>query len=116
VRIPTFKPDVKNLDNLRQQLITLQDNINRALEQIAYTHTFELTLRPEDLPRRLANPLPKPCWGLKSVYCRNLTDDTASPMTSPFVDWFPEAGGIKIRSISDLVAGNLYQIRLIAYA
>ncbi len=115
MRIPTFKPDVENLDNLRQQLITMQDNINKALEGVE-TQVFALRLRPADLPMRLAHKLPRPCWGLKPVYVRNLTDDTASPMTQPFVDWIPEAGGIKIRNISDLASGNLYEIRLIAYA
>lgn len=118
MRIPVIKPDVKNLETLRQQLVNLQDNINRALGQLDfdYTQVIELKLRPEQLPILVKNKMPRPCWGLKMVYCRNLTDDTASPTTGPFPDWIPESGGIKIRNISDLANGNLYEIRLIAYA
>ncbi len=118
MKIPVIKPDVKNPDTLRQQLVTIQDNINDALSRIGYDYSEVLDIKfyPEEMPKRIAHHLPRPCWGLKPVYFRNLTSDSTTPLDGIFVDWIPESGGIKIRSITGLSAMNLYQIRFIAYA
>ena len=118
MRINVFKPDVQNLDALRQQLVTLQDNINRALASIGYDYSQRLTFtfRPEELPKLVQHNMPRPAWGLKLVYLRNLTDDTVYPTDGLYLDWIPESGGIKIRGINGLTSGNLYEIRLLSYA
>lgn len=118
MRIEVLKPNVENLQTLRQQLITLQDNINKALASLPFQHAarLSLTFRPEDFPKQLSHKMPRPAWGLKVVYLRNLSDDTAYPTDGIFVDWIPEAGGVKIRGINGLLSGNLYEIELVAYA
>ncbi len=118
MRVPTFKPNVEDLNQLRQQLITFQDQLNRALAGVGFEYAQRLTFtfRPEELPKLVQHNMPKPAYGLHTVYLRNLTTDTATPLYGEFLDWIPESGAIKIRGISGLTAANLYEIRLMAYA
>ena len=118
MRIEVIKPDVNNLDVLRRQLITIQDNINKALSQLPFNYAERLSFsfRPEEFPKRLSHSMPRPAWGLKPVYLRNLSDDSAYPTDGMYLDWIPESGGIKIRGINGLLAGNFYEIELVAYA
>lgn len=118
MRIPTFKPNVEDLNQLRQQLISYQDALNRLLGGIGfeYSQRLNLTCRPEEFPKLVQHNMPRPATGLIPVYTRNLTDDTDYPAGGCFVDWIPEGGAIKIRSINGLTSGDLYEIRLMAYA
>lgn len=118
MKIPVIKFVVDNLEVLRQQLIQLQDSINRVLAGQAFDNVskIEFRARNTDFPKYIKNPAPRPCWGLRMVYLRNLTDDTDEPTNDVFVDWLPEAGSIKIRAVNGLTAGDLYEMRFIAYA
>jgi len=117
LRVPTFKPST-DLEQLRQQLITFQDQLNRALVGLGFEYCQRLTFtfRPEEMPKLVQHNMPRPAFGLHPVYLRNLTTDTTTPTDGIFVDWIPEAGAIKIRDINGLTAANLYEIRLLAYA
>ena len=117
MRVPTFKPST-DLEQLRQQLITFQDQLNRALAGLGFEYAQRLTFtfRPEELPKLIQHNMPKPAAGLIPAYLRNLTSASTVPTDGIFVDWIPESGAIKIRGISGLTAANLYEIRLMAYA
>jgi hypothetical protein len=118
VKIPVIKPDVLHLEALRQQLVNLQDNINKALGFLGfgYSQRLDVTCRTAELPILLTHKLPMPAWGLELVYLRNLTDDTNYPTDGAFVNWIPESGGVKIRGITGLTAGDLYEMRFLVYA
>lgn len=116
MKIEVIKPDMKHPDALRNQLITLQDNINDALGRLPFVAVERLSFqfRSAELPKLIAHHLPRPPWGLQPVSLRNRTDDTSYP-SGWFLDWIPESGGIKIRAINGLTAGSLYEIELLAY-
>lgn len=118
MKVSVFKPDVKELDNLRQQLVSFQDELNRTLSKAGYGQAtrINITFRTAELPKIIPHGLTSPPWGLVPVYLRNLTDDTTYPSSGFYVDWIPDSGGITLRHINGLVSGNLYELRMIAYA
>ncbi|MBK7864319.1 MAG: hypothetical protein IPJ65_38115 [Archangiaceae bacterium] len=104
---------------LMRALVRLQDAINVALGRIPYQYGETLNLQgysTEFTNVVVSHHMPRPAFGLHLVYLRNLTADSTIPSSAPFVDWIPDAGGIRIRSISGLTAANLYEMRFIAYA
>lgn len=117
MRVPTFKPATE-MAELKQQLISFQDQLNRVLAGIGFDYSARLTFvfRPEELPKLVQHNMPRPAWGLVPVYLRNLTSDTVIPTDGIYVDWLPESGAIKIRGINGLTAANLYEFRLLTYA
>lgn len=118
MRINAVPMDTQNPATLRTQLLQLQERINDALQRIGYefSQSLKLVTYPESLPTLISHQLPQPVWGLKLVYLRNLTDDTAVPVNGVFVDWIPEYGGVKIRGVNGLTPTHLYEMRFLAYA
>lgn len=118
MKIAPVPMDTHNPDTLRTQLTQLQDRINNALRHVGYEFSQQLKIKsyPESFPVLVAHQLPQPVWGLKLVYLRNLTDDTAVPTNDVFVDWIPEYGAVKIRGVNGLTPTHLYELRFLAYA
>lgn len=103
---------------LQKAFLRLQDGINKLLARLPfeYAERIDHKFTTVNLPIVLTHHMPRPAWGLHHVYLRNLTTDTTVPAQAVHIDWIPDGGGVKIRSISGLTAGQLYEIRLIAYA
>ena len=120
MRITVQKPLVNDPRQLEKQLVSIQDDINRALDKIGFSAIEKILLtsvKEESFPLYITNKQNGSPWGLHMVYIKNLTDPDASPMVGVHTDWIAETGKIKIRSVSGLVAGNVYEMRfLLLYA
>lgn len=102
---------------LQKAFLRLQDALNRVLARLPFEYAERIDHRfyPENVPIVLTHHMPRPAWGLHHVYLRNLTTDATVPSSAVHIDWIPEAGGVKIRSISGLTAANFYEMRFIVY-
>ncbi len=102
---------------LQKAFLRLQTAVNKALAHLPFEYGERIDFRfyTTTLPIVLQHSMPKPAWGLQHVYLRNLTTDATVPAQAVHIDWIPDAGGVRIRSISGLTAGQLYEMRLIVY-
>lgn len=82
----------------------------------SFTEQRELAMQlyPANLPYRVPARLGSQPRHLVLTYLRNLTDDVA-PTAGVFVDWVPEEGAVKLRSITGLTSGKLYELRFMVY-
>ena len=104
---------------LQRGLVRLQDAVNEMVRHIPFNYGERIDLKgysTEFTDKLVQHHMPRPAWGFHLVYLRNLTTDATVPAQAVHVDWIPDAGGIRIRSISGLTAANLYEMRFIAYA
>ena len=118
MRFPYFTPSTEDPQALKQQLLLFQRSLDTALGQLGFDKAayLSITTTPEAFPTVIPTKLNMPVWGLKLVYLRNLTDDTAVPTNDVFVDWIPESGGVTIRNINGLTPSHQYELRFLAYA
>ena len=105
-------------EDVGRQLGVLQTNVNDTLARVEFDSIMRISFQflPENAPYLLGVSSKEAIFGVTPVYLRNLTDNTVVPLYGVNIDWVGESGGIKIRSIDGLIPGQLYEIRLIAYA
>lgn len=77
--------------------------------------SFETTFYTSDFPLLFDYDLGTPVKHLVVTYLRNTTDD-AAPSAGVFIDWIPDGGQIRIRNITGLTSGKVYNMRFLAFA
>lgn len=126
LRVEDFNQDDKDLVN------KLSLSINPGIEflylalngRLTFTENFQTTIKDITLSVNVSGiPTVKTTFklndnsqrviGAQVIYCQNLTNPNAYVTSAPFVSFTQTASGIQIDHVAGLIAGNVYQLRIL---
>jgi hypothetical protein len=106
-----FNPSMEQLVQALTNGITFEDNIASQVKEI--TITVDAAGKPIS-NTSFKSTLKGQCKNIIVTRANNLTNSAVYVTSCPFISWTEDQGQIMIDHVAGLVAGNKFQLRLIA--